>query len=132
MHVKGLAAGGLWEELLRCAGPPWVLLLAFHRLEPRTSHSWRRHGYLWPAQHVALTCPHVPYLPCAQPVTWKTAPRGDKECPDNCNNVGRCNHDTGYCGEALVSSGPRACACLASVNSQSALAALTAQRHTAM
>lgn len=32
-----------------------------------------------------------------EPVTWKTAPRGDKECPDNCNNVGRCNHDTGYC-----------------------------------
>ncbi|GFR40871.1 hypothetical protein Agub_g1522 [Astrephomene gubernaculifera] len=32
-----------------------------------------------------------------EPITWKPAPRGNKECPDNCNNVGRCNYDTGYC-----------------------------------
>ncbi|PNH08796.1 putative beta-1,4-xylosyltransferase IRX10 [Tetrabaena socialis] len=32
-----------------------------------------------------------------QPVPWKPAPRGSIDCPTNCNNVGRCNHDTGYC-----------------------------------
>ncbi|KAG2431441.1 hypothetical protein HXX76_009456 [Chlamydomonas incerta] len=30
-------------------------------------------------------------------VVWNPAPRGSKECPDKCNNVGRCNYDTGYC-----------------------------------
>ncbi|PNH11823.1 putative glucuronosyltransferase [Tetrabaena socialis] len=32
-----------------------------------------------------------------EPISWKPAPRGSIDCPDNCNNVGRCNHDTGYC-----------------------------------
>ncbi|KAG2450529.1 hypothetical protein HYH02_005030 [Chlamydomonas schloesseri] len=31
------------------------------------------------------------------PVPWRPAPRGAVECPDNCNGVGVCNHDTGYC-----------------------------------
>ncbi|KXZ53465.1 hypothetical protein GPECTOR_7g915 [Gonium pectorale] len=32
-----------------------------------------------------------------EPVIWKPAPRGNTECPDSCNGVGRCNYDTGYC-----------------------------------
>lgn len=38
-------------------------------------------------------------LPCnvVQPVAWKPAPRGNKTCPSNCNNLGNCNYDTGYC-----------------------------------
>ncbi|GLI69587.1 hypothetical protein VaNZ11_014246 [Volvox africanus] len=32
-----------------------------------------------------------------EPVTWKPAPRGNKDCLDNCNGVGRCNYDTGHC-----------------------------------
>jgi hypothetical protein len=28
---------------------------------------------------------------------FRAAPRGSKPCPDNCNNVGNCNHDTGVC-----------------------------------
>lgn len=38
-------------------------------------------------------------LPCrvVQPVAWKPAPRGNKMCPGNCNNLGNCNYDTGYC-----------------------------------
>ncbi|KAG2455017.1 hypothetical protein HYH02_000842 [Chlamydomonas schloesseri] len=32
-----------------------------------------------------------------EPVPWKPAPRGSKECPGGCNNVGRCNYDTGLC-----------------------------------
>ncbi|PNH07497.1 putative glucuronosyltransferase, partial [Tetrabaena socialis] len=39
-------------------------------------------GELWP--------------PC-RPVAWRPAPRGDRECPGGCNNVGRCNYDTGLC-----------------------------------
>ncbi|GIL77471.1 hypothetical protein Vretimale_2966 [Volvox reticuliferus] len=31
------------------------------------------------------------------PVAWRPAPRGNLECPDGCNNVGRCNYDTGKC-----------------------------------
>lgn len=28
---------------------------------------------------------------------FKSPPRGSKQCPDNCNNVGNCNHDLGIC-----------------------------------
>ncbi|KAG2444184.1 hypothetical protein HYH02_009122 [Chlamydomonas schloesseri] len=31
------------------------------------------------------------------PVPWRPAPRGDQPCTGGCNNVGRCNYDTGYC-----------------------------------
>ena len=30
-------------------------------------------------------------------VPYKTAPRGDKECPNACSGWGNCNHDTGLC-----------------------------------
>jgi hypothetical protein len=33
----------------------------------------------------------------SQPVAWKPAPRGDQSCPEDCNGVGNCNHDTGLC-----------------------------------
>ncbi|GFR40870.1 hypothetical protein Agub_g1521 [Astrephomene gubernaculifera] len=51
---------------------------------------------------IALRCAKTKGDWCAafhsqKPVAWKPAPRGNKECPDNCNNVGRCNYDTGYC-----------------------------------
>ena len=28
---------------------------------------------------------------------YKTALRGAKQCPNNCNGVGNCNYDTGLC-----------------------------------
>jgi hypothetical protein len=31
------------------------------------------------------------------PFSFKAAPRGSKQCPNNCTNVGNCNHDTGLC-----------------------------------
>ena len=31
------------------------------------------------------------------PFPFKTAPRGSKTCPNDCNKVGNCNHDTGMC-----------------------------------
>ena len=31
------------------------------------------------------------------PIPFKLAPRGSKQCPDNCNNVGNCHYDTGIC-----------------------------------
>ncbi|KAG2481846.1 hypothetical protein HYH03_019188 [Edaphochlamys debaryana] len=33
-----------------------------------------------------------------EPIPWRTAPRGSKDCsPADCNNAGRCNYDTGLC-----------------------------------
>ncbi|KAG2444185.1 hypothetical protein HYH02_009123 [Chlamydomonas schloesseri] len=40
------------------------------------------------------------------PIAWKTAPRGSTECVGGCNNVGRCNYDTGYCDCAAGWTGP--------------------------
>lgn len=31
------------------------------------------------------------------PFSYMPAPRGSKQCPNNCTNVGNCNHDTGLC-----------------------------------
>lgn len=31
------------------------------------------------------------------PVRYKPPPRGSKQCPNECNKVGNCNHDTGLC-----------------------------------
>ena len=28
---------------------------------------------------------------------YKPAPRGSKQCPNDCNKVGNCNYDTGLC-----------------------------------
>lgn len=32
-----------------------------------------------------------------QGLPYKPVPRGNKECKDNCNNVGTCNYDIGVC-----------------------------------
>lgn len=31
------------------------------------------------------------------PLRYKPAPRGSKQCLNNCNGVGNCNYDTGLC-----------------------------------
>lgn len=31
------------------------------------------------------------------PQPFKPPPRGDKDCPDNCQDIGNCNHATGLC-----------------------------------
>ena len=32
-----------------------------------------------------------------EPIPTKPPPRGDKQCPKDCNGVGNCNYDTGLC-----------------------------------
>ena len=76
-------AGGLWQHLKReivCIGRRYTI--AYARLLSTT------------------VCYGL------QPVTWKTAPRGSTECEGGCNNVGRCNYDTGYCDCAAGWTGP--------------------------
>ncbi|EFJ41258.1 hypothetical protein VOLCADRAFT_119761, partial [Volvox carteri f. nagariensis] len=74
------------------------------------THSWQ-HAHVHSKERTFPLTEHAPLaLRCAntngdwcskflsqEPVPWKPAPRGSKDCPDKCNGVGRCNYDTGYC-----------------------------------
>ena len=66
----------------------------------------REHPGIYPEMPRLPDNDPVPHCPLAkgswcgaywtqQPVPAKPPPRGSKECPNNCNGVGVCDHDTG-------------------------------------
>lgn len=100
---KGGWCGGYWEQVCRWPGRTGVPLGALSRhLRMGRQRGGAPLGYVRKAlqagpaptgvSHPRLTLPAAWAQP---PVPTKPAPRGSKECPNKCSNVGMCHYDFG-------------------------------------